>query len=177
MGVFQEISLIIYHIEVISWDMQLMQQLLSTVRHTIIFLSADTIVFGLINIILVSPYKTSTLQILHSFNNILKVLFTIWTSSTLFHVNLILHPRCFVIQKFSHMKLIYLLLERKLVLIYWMMKILQSLMSLIQYKIHQPVINFQHRLRKMCGSLISMEKRISPIKALLMNSRAIKFHV
>ena len=39
----------------------------------------------------------------------------------------------------------------QLVLIYWMMKILQCFMLLIQYQIYQPVINFQHRLRKMCG--------------------------
>ena len=57
-------------------------------------------------------------------------------------MNLILHPLNFIIQKLSHEILRYLLLERKLILIYWMMKILQYLMSVIQYKIHQPVINF-----------------------------------
>ena len=40
-----------------------------------------------------------------------EVIFTIRTSSTWFHVNLILHPLHFVIQKLSHMKLSYLLLE------------------------------------------------------------------
>ena len=68
-------------------------------------------------------------------------------------------------------------MERKLVLIYWMMNILQSLMSLIQSQIHQPVINFQHRLRKMCGSFPSIEKSLSQLKALLMNSISTKLLV
>ena len=46
------------------------------------------------------------------------------------------------------MKLGYIPLERKLVLIYCMMKTLQSRISLIQSQIHQPVINYQHRLNK-----------------------------
>ena len=46
-------------------------------------------------------------------NNILKVSLVIQTSSTWFYVKLILHLLRFVIQKFSHMKFIYLLLERK----------------------------------------------------------------
>ena len=70
-----------------------------------------------------------------------EVLFIIQTSSNLFYVNLILHPLNCVIQLFSHMKLSYLLMEEKLVLIYWMMKILQYLMSLIQYHI-------KHTIRK-----------------------------
>ena len=45
----------------------------------------------------------------------------------------------------------YLSLEIKLVLIYWMMKILQYLTSLILSLIRQLVINFHHRLSKMCG--------------------------
>ena len=65
----------------------------------------------------------------------------------------------------------------KLVLIHWMMKILQSFMSLIQYQVHQLVINFQHGLRKICGSLISLEKILSHLKECLMNSIAAKSHV
>ena len=99
------------------------------------------------------------------------------TSSTWFHVNLILNPLHFVIQKWSHMKFSYLPLERKLVLIYLMMKISQSHISLIQYQIHKPVINFQHRLNTMCGSYISMGNILSQIKVFLMNSIAIKTHV
>ena len=99
------------------------------------------------------------------------------TSSNWFHVNLILNPLHFVIQKWSHMKFSYLPLERKLVLIYLMMKISQSHISLIQYQIHQPVINFQHRLNTMCGSYISMGNILSQIKVFLMNSIAIKTHV
>ena len=115
------------------------------------FLSTYPIMFDFINIIIVSPYNTSPLQVLYSFNNILKVLFIIQTSSTLFHVNLILHKPHSVIQKFSHMKFRYLLLEIKMLLIYWMMKILPSLISLILSPIFQLVINFHHRLSKMCG--------------------------
>ena len=110
------------------------------------FLSTYPIMFGLMNIIIVSPYDTSIIQVRYSFENILKVIFIIQTSSNWFHVNLILHPLHFVIQKFSHMKFSYLPLEIKLVLIYWMMKVLQSHTSLIQSQIHQLVINFQHRL-------------------------------
>ena len=40
--------------------------------------------------------------------------------------------------------------RNKIFLIYWMMNILQYILSLIQYQIHQPVNNFQHRLSKMC---------------------------
>ena len=82
----------------------------------------------------------------------------IWTRSTSFYVKLILNTLHFVIQKFSHMKLSYLLLEIKLFLIYWMMNILQYFLSLIKYQIHQPVINFQHSIRKICGSQLSIEK-------------------
>ena len=79
-------------------------------------------------------------------------IFIIQTSSTGFHVNLNLHPLHFVIQHFSHIKLSYPSLEIKLVLIYWIMKILQSHILLIQYQIQQPVINFQHRINEMFGS-------------------------
>ena len=71
----------------------------------------------------------------------------------------------------------YLLLERKLVLIYRMTNILQYLMSLIQSKIHQTFINFQHRIRKMCWSLISTKKSLSHLKVLLMNKFTITRHV
>ena len=77
----------------------------------------------LMNIIIVSPYKTSTLLGLYSFNNLPKFFFIIQTSSTLFHVNLVLNILRFVIQQFSYMKVSYLLLEIKLVLIHWMMNI------------------------------------------------------
>ena len=45
--------------------------------------------FGLMNIILASPYKTSTLQVTYSFGKILKVIFMIHTSSTWFYAKLI----------------------------------------------------------------------------------------
>ena len=69
----------------------------------------------------------------------------------LIHANLILHPLHLEMRQLSHMTLIYLPLERRLVLIYWMMKILQYLTSLILSSIFQLVINFHHRLSKMCG--------------------------
>ena len=97
-------------------------------------------------IILLSPYKTIILQVLYLLNKILQVLFVIHTSSNLFNVNLILHPLHSVIRQFSHTKLSYLLMEIKLILIYWMMNILQSLMPLMKSQIRQPLVNFQHRL-------------------------------
>ena len=72
------------------------------------------------------------------------------------------------------MKLSYLLMEIKLVLIYWTMNTLKSLMSLIQPQINQPFINFQHSIRKIGRSLLSIKKRPSQLKAPLMNSSAIR---
>ena len=92
--------------------MNLPQELLSTGRQPDQpFLSTDPIMFGLMNIILVSPYKKITVQVIYYFNNILKVIFKNWTSLTSLHVNLIVHPLNFVIQQVSHMTLIHLLLE------------------------------------------------------------------
>ena len=78
-----------------------------------------------------------------------------------------------MIQELSHIQLSYLLMEIILVLIYWMMNTLQSPISLIQPKIRQPVFNFRKRLRKMCGSYVSMEKIPSHTMVPLMSSRAI----
>ena len=78
---------------------------------------------------------------------ILKVIFIIQTSSTWFHVNLILYTLHLVIQQPSHIKLSYLPIERKLVLIYWIMKTLKSHTSLIHPQINRLVINFHHKLR------------------------------
>ena len=114
-------------------------------------LFTEPIMVGLMNIILASPYKTSTVQVPYSFGKILKVIFMIHISVTLFHANLILHPLHLVMRQLSYMTLSYLPLERKLVLIYWMTNILQSLTSLILSPICQLVINFHNRLREMCG--------------------------
>ena len=141
----------IYHIGVIWWDMQLLQELFYTVKQINHLLFIELIMFGLMNIILASPYNTSTLQVTYSFVKIMKVVFIIQTSSTLFHANLILHPIHLVMKQLSHTKLSYLPLERKLVLVYWMTKILQSLTSLVLSQIRHLVINFHHRLREMCG--------------------------
>ena len=75
------------------------------------------------------------------------------------------------------MKFSYLPLERKLVLIYWMMKILQSHISLVKPYITQPVINFHRRLNKKIGSYIPMKKCLSQIKVRLINSVAIKLQM
>ena len=91
MEVLQERILMIDHIAVVSWDMQLLQELFSTRSQTSILLSTEPIMFGVMNIIPVSPYKTRKLQVLYYFNKTLKVLFIIKTSSTWFYVNLILH--------------------------------------------------------------------------------------
>ena len=149
--VLQEIIFTIDHTVVISWDMQILKYLFSSESDINIFLSTEPTMFGLMNINIVSPYNTGTIQVLYYFNQILKLLFMIQTLSTWFHVNLILHPLHFMIQQFSHMKLSYLRLERKLVLIYWIMNTLQSRISLIQSQIHQPFVNSHHRL-KFCGS-------------------------
>ena len=58
-----------------------------------------------------------------------------------------------------------------------MIKILQSLMPLIQSQIRQSVVNLQLRLRKMFGLLMSMEKIPSHLKGHLINSSAIRLDV
>ena len=55
MDVLQEIILMIDHIEVISWGVQLLQELFSTGNHINILLSTDPIIFGLINEIIIYP--------------------------------------------------------------------------------------------------------------------------
>ena len=64
-----------------------------------------------------------------------------------------------------------------MVFVYWVMTILQSLLLLIQSQIHQPVVNFQHRLRKMAGPLLSMGKSLLNINARFMSSNVIKLHI
>ena len=74
------------------------------------FISKEDIMLGLISISIVSSQKTSTIQILLFFNNILTVFFIIRTCSTLLHVKCIAHTLYFVIQQYSHTKLSYPLL-------------------------------------------------------------------
>ena len=102
MGLLQERSFMIDHRMVISWDMHILQELLSTGIHISLLVSTYPIILGLMNIILVSLSKTIILLVIYSFNKILKVFFIIWTCSTLFHVNLILHPLHFVIKNFTY---------------------------------------------------------------------------
>ena len=129
------------------------------------------------NISIIALYKTSIIQVFYYLNKIMKLFFMIRTYSTLLHVKLILHPLNCVIEKLSHIKLSYILLGRKLGLIYWIMKVLQSLLSLMQSQIRNEVVNFQNMIRKMCWSFISMNKSLSQFKAHLMNSSAIRLHV
>ena len=82
MDVLQERILMIYHIAVISWYMQLLKELFYTGSYNSPLLSTYPIMFSLVNINLISPYKTITLQVLYYFNKILKVTLTIHTSST-----------------------------------------------------------------------------------------------
>ena len=160
MDVLQEINLMIDHIGVIWWDIQLLQELFYTGNHINHLLFTGPIMFGLMNIILASPYKTSTLQVHYSFDKILKVIFIIQSYSIWFHANLILNPLHLEMRQLSHMTLIYLSQEIKLVLIYWTMNILQYPTSLILSLIFQLVINFHPRLNEMCGLLLSMEKSL-----------------
>ena len=108
MGVLKEIILMVVPIEVISWGIQILQELLYTRNYNNHLLFTDPIMFGLMDIILASPYKTSTPQVTYSFDKILKVIFIIQTSSTWFHAKLLLHPLHLVTKKFSHMTLSYL---------------------------------------------------------------------
>ena len=78
--------------------MRLLHDLFCTGSHIYFLLSTKTIHFVLMNIILLYIYRIRTHQVLYYFNKILNVLFIIQTSSTLLHVNLILHPLHFVIQ-------------------------------------------------------------------------------
>ena len=114
--------------------MRLLQQSLSTGIQTRLFTYTYPIIIGLMNITIVSPPSYLLLHQDTKFFLIIRIL------SNLFHVNLILHPlaSCW---------------KEKIVLIYWMMNILQSIMSLLKPKINQPVIKFWHRLRK-CVYLI-----------------------
>ena len=57
MDVLQERSLVLYHIAVISWNMQLLQEFLSTVIHIKLLSSTEPIMFGLMNIIVISQQK------------------------------------------------------------------------------------------------------------------------
>ena len=139
-------------IDNISLDMQLLQELFSNGNQINLLLFTYPIMFGLMNIVLTSPKKTKKLQVPYYLGKIMDIIFMSQTSSTWFHVNLIIHAIYLVTQQWSHMKLSYLPLGRKLVLIYWMMKNLQYHTSLIQYQINQLVIYFHHRVREMCGS-------------------------
>ena len=82
MDVLQEINLIIGHPGVILWYMKLLQELFSIGKQINLFLFTELIIFGLMNIILASPYNISKLQVPYSLGKILKVIFMIQTSST-----------------------------------------------------------------------------------------------
>ena len=118
------------HTALTSYDMQILPELFSTGSHTRLIISTDTIMIVLMNIILISPQKAITVPALYSFNNILIVLFFIKICSTLFHVKLILSPLHFLVPQLSQIKLSYLLLGIKVVSVYWMMNMLQSLIFL-----------------------------------------------
>ena len=83
-----------------SWDIRLLQELLSTGNHYILDISRDPTMLGLINIIIVFPQKKRTLPGYYSFNKTLKTSFIIWACFTWSRVNLILCLLHFVIPKF-----------------------------------------------------------------------------
>ena len=142
-----------------------------------ILLYTEPIMFGLMNIIIVYLYKTITIQVLYYFNNILKVLLIIQTSFNLIPCELDITSTPFCDKK---------ILTYKLKLPPSGNKVGFNLLDDEYFKIpyitdkipnFQPVINFQHRLKKIRGSFLSMEKSLSKIKVRLMNSTAIKFQV
>ena len=61
-------------------DMQLLQELFYNGNQINHLLFTEPIIFGLMNIIIATPYKKSTLQIPYSLGKILKVIFMIQTS-------------------------------------------------------------------------------------------------
>ena len=83
MAVIKEIILMLDNIEVISWYMQKLYQLFYTENQIKLLLSTYSIMFGLMNILLISPQNTSTLQVLYSLENITKIIFIIQISSSL----------------------------------------------------------------------------------------------
>ena len=111
-------------------------QLLPTGNHTILPISTETIILGLMSIIFIFSQNKINFPALYSLNNIQKVLFTIRIFSSWFHMILILHLPYFVIKQWSRMKLTYLLLGRKLVPIYCMKNTLQSLILLVKFQIN-----------------------------------------
>ena len=82
MGMLQEIRSIIDRIVLLYWDMQLIQELLSNLIHTIIFVSTEPTIIGLMSIVIVFTQKKSTIPVLYSYNKILKLFFIIWIYST-----------------------------------------------------------------------------------------------
>ena len=60
MKLLKRIILVIYHIEVISWDMQLLQESFSTENHIKLLLYTEPTTFGLMNITILFPYNTIT---------------------------------------------------------------------------------------------------------------------
>ena len=77
MDVLQERNLMIDYIGVILWGMHILQDLFYTGNQINHLSFTEPIMFGFINIILVSPYKTITLQVTYSFGKIMKVTFMI----------------------------------------------------------------------------------------------------
>ena len=157
--------------------MQLLQELLYNGNKINLFLSTEPIMFGLMNIIIVSTYKAHTLQVIYYFNKIPKSN----THNSDLH-NLIPCELDLTFTPFCDKAMLTYEIEllpsgRKLVLIYQMMKILQSHISLIQPQINQPVINFQHTLKETCVSYISMGRIPSQIKVRLIDSTFIKIHM
>ena len=82
----------------------------------------------------------------------------------------------FFMEKFTY-KIELPLCVNKFHLIYWMKNTLQSLILLIRSKIHRPVVNYQHKLRRMRVLLISIYNNPQQQKRHLMNSCAIILNV
>ena len=164
-------------IAVITWDMQLLQESFSIVIHNILFLSKYPIMFGLINILLVSPYNTSTLQVLYHFKNIRKC-----HIRHLYLIDLIPCELDIISTPFCGTKILTYevelppdgnkfginLLDDEDFTIPYVTDIIQD--SPAGHPLPTQAL-------KMCGSLILMEKSLSQLKLILTNSIAIKLHV
>ena len=177
MCVLQDIIWIIDQIKNTSWDMKLLKELFSTVNYTRLTIYKNPIILDLMNITILYKYKTSMLLVLYYFNRNHKVLFRIRIWLTRFHATLILHWLNFVMQPLLNMKFSYPMMEKKLVSIYCMKMNLPSHIILIQFWTYQLVINFQHRLRRMCVSFILMGKNQLQKKGHLMDYTTIKVNV
>ena len=118
------------------WDIRILQELFYTGKQTSLTISIEHIMIGLMNIIILFSHNKITPPALYSFNRTQKVLFVIRICLIWFRATFILHLLYLSMQPLLHMNLNYLLLEGKMVSIYWMRMTLPSHTLLIQLQTH-----------------------------------------